>query len=145
MKKDVMVSIKGLQSVGEETDEAVELISYGTHQLVDNRHMIQYEELDEEVQEITKVTVVIEKEYVEIIKQGQSNVQMVFQKNQKTTSCYHTPFGDLMIGMDTTNIQVKEEEDIITVDLEYGLDMNCNYIADCNISIKIVSKDTKEN
>lgn len=143
MKKEVMVSIKGLQSIGEETNEPVELISCGTYQFLENRHMVQYEEVDEEVQEITKVTVVIEPEYVEIIKHGQNNVQMVFQKNQKTTSCYQTPFGELMIGMDTTSIQVTEEEDVIEVELEYGLDMNCNHIADCKINMKIASKDVK--
>lgn len=140
MTKEVIVSLQGLQNMEQEEGEPVELISSGTYIFENGKHLIQYEEVDEEDQEITNVTLLLEKDHVEIIKQGMSNVQMVFDSSRKTTSCYKTPYGDLMVGINTTDISMKELEDIINVELKYALDMNYNHVADCKVMIKIASK-----
>lgn len=141
MTEEVIVGIKGLQNTAEEEAEPIELISYGTYRYEDGKHMVQYEEVDEEDQEITYVTVIANGEHVEILKQGMSNVQMLFEKDQKTTSCYQTPYGELMVGIDTTSIHLEQEPDCICVNLKYALDMNYNHIADCDIEITISSKN----
>lgn len=143
MTKEVIVSIKGLQEVSAENGESVEMVSTGQYSYENNQHIIQYEEIDEEDQEITHATIVIGKDFVEIIKSGQNNVEMMFQEEQKTTSCYQTPFGDLTVGMDTTKVKIKEQEDVITVLLEYGLDMNYSHVADCTITMQIMAKKTE--
>lgn len=143
MTDEVIVSIKGLQMAGGEQNESVELISSGIHRQEKDRRFIQYEEVDEENQEITNVTIIMAPGHIEILKQGQNNVQMVFEENQKTTSCYKTPYGELMMGIDTTGIRVLEEEDALGIVLEYGLDMNYNHIADCKITIKVLAKEAK--
>ena len=77
---------------------------------------------------------------MEIIKQGQNNAQMVFEENIKTTNNYETPYGELIVGIDTTLIEVKETEEEITILLGYGMDMNYNHVADCKVDIKITAK-----
>ena len=141
MTKDVIVSIKGLQSLGSEDNDAVELISVGTYN--EEEKTICYEEVDEENQEITNVKVLFSKEQVEIMKSGANQVHMVFHENQKTTSCYQTPFGELMMGIDTTKIKCMEHEEAMMILLEYGLDINYNHVADCNITIKVMTKEKK--
>ena len=143
MTDEVIVSIKGLQMAGGEQNESVELISSGIHRQEKDRRFIQYEEVDEDNQKITNVTIIMAPGHIEILKQGQNNVQMVFEENQKTTSCYKTPYGELMMGIDTTGIRVLEEEDALGIVLEYGLDMNYNHIADCKITIKVLAKEAK--
>lgn len=143
MTDEVIVSIKGLQMAGGEQNESVELISSGIHKQEKDRRFIQYEEVDEENQEITNVTIIMAPGHIEILKQGQNNVHMVFEENQKTTSCYQTPYGELMMGIDTTGIRVLEEEDALGIVLEYGLDMNYNHIADCKITIKVLAKEAR--
>ena len=143
MTDEVVVSIKGVQIANGEMNESVELISSGTYRIEQDTRIIQYEEVDEENQEITDVTLIMYPSHIEIIKQGQSDVHMVFEEKQKTTSCYKTPFGELIMGIDTTKIHVSEEEDKIMIVLEYGLDMNYNHIADCTITIKVLAKEAK--
>lgn len=144
MTDEVIVSIKGVQVANGEVSESVELISSGIHKMEQNTRIIQYEEVDEENQEITNITLFMFPSHIEILKQGQSNVHMVFEEKQKTTSCYKTPFGELIMGIDTTKISVSEKENKMDIVLEYGLDMNYNHIADCTITIKIVAKEGKE-
>lgn len=140
MTKEVLVSIKGLHAMDDGKGEPVELISHGTYEEQNEFHMVQYEEVDVEDQEITRVTVIFSKEHVEIIKQGMNNAQMVFEENMKTTSSYETPYGELVVGIDTTKIEINESEEEITISLCYGLDMNYNHVADCSVDLKITAK-----
>lgn len=139
MTKNVIVSIKGLQMMGAGEDDTIELISAGTYQEEDNQQIIEYEEVDEENQEITKVMLVIGNGHVEIRKSGVTQVHMIFEEKQKTTSCYHTPYGELMMGLDTTKIKKIKTEDSMAIILQYGLEINYNFVADCNIVIKVIS------
>ena len=143
MTDEVIVSIKGVQIANGEMNESVELISSGTYRIEQDTRVIQYEEVDEENQEITNVTLIMAPSHIDILKHGQSDVHMVFEENQKTTSCYKTPFGELIMGIDTTKINVSEEEEKIVIVLEYGLDMNYNHIADCTITMQILAKEAK--
>ncbi len=45
-----------------------------------------------------------------------------------------------MVGLDTTEFKLVEEENAIGVLLKYGLEMNQNFVSECNITIKIISK-----
>ena len=54
---------------------------------------------------------------------------------------YNTPFGPLLIGIDTRKIQVEETEDRILVDVEYALDVNYEFLTDCHIKIDISPKE----
>ena len=139
MTKDVIVSVKGLQAMVEEENDSVELISAGTYQEVDGQQIVEYEEVDEENQEITKVKLVIGDGHLEIRKSGLTQVHMIFEEQQKTTSNYLTPFGELMLGLDTVEIKKAVTEDAMVIVLQYGLEINYNHVADCNITIKVVS------
>lgn len=141
MTEKVIVSLKGLQRMDGEVGEPIELVSHGTYRYEDGKHLIQYEEVDEEEQKTTKVSVVATPSHVEIVKRGLSNVEMFFHENQKTISCYQTPFGDLTMGIDTTKICVTEHGDRIEIVLNYGLDMNNSHVADCSMEMKIASKN----
>lgn len=139
MTKNVIVSIKGLQMMGAGEDDTIELISAGTYQEENNQQIIEYEEVDEENQEITKVMLVIADGHVEIRKSGVTQVHMIFEEKQKTTSCYNTPYGELMMGLDTTKIKMIKTEDSMAIILQYGLEINYNFVSDCNIVIKVIS------
>lgn len=137
MTEQVIVSLKGLQRMGEENGETIELVSQGTYRYEDGNHRIQYEEIDEEEQKVTNVTVIANESHVEIVKRGLNNVEMVFHENKKTISCYQTPYGDLTLGIDTSGIRVTEYGDRMEIVLDYGLHMNSSHVADCSMEMKI--------
>lgn len=139
MKKDVLVSISGLQYEIDK-DEAVEIISPGTYYQRGSKHYVLYEELLEDTADITKCTLEMSDHKIDIIKRGANNVHMVFEQGKKNTTLYGTPYGDLLVGVYTTMIQVTEEEERITADVEYSLDINYAHVSDCQIQIKIMSK-----
>lgn len=142
MKKDVLVSISGLQYEIDK-DEAVEVISVGEYYFRNGKHYIIYEEILEDMDGVSKCTIKVSEKQIDIIKKGANNVHMIFEEGKKNTTYYNTPYGDLQVGIYTTLIRVSEEEDKIVADIEYGLDINYAHVSDCQIKIKITSKKQK--
>lgn len=139
MKKDVLVSISGLQFEIDK-EEAVEIISAGEYYNRNGKHYILYDEILEEVEGITNCTLKISDKQVSIQKKGANNVHMIFEVNRKNLTYYSTPFGDLQIGINTTSIKVIEEENQILVNIQYELDINYSHVSDCEIQVKITSR-----
>ena len=78
---------------------------------------------------------------VELTRNGLVNVHMVFQENKKNLTSYNTPYGPVLIGIDTKKIEIDEDEDKICVDVDYALDVNYAFLADCHIKITVCSKE----
>lgn len=91
---------------------------------------------------MTKNTIKIHQSGLDIIKRGSSSVHMTFEKDKKNMSCYATPIGELMIGINTKDIQIHEEEDSLKVRVAYSLDINYQHVSECNIVLDIHSKST---
>lgn len=142
MTKDVLVTISGLQimSVAEDS-EPVEVITAGDYYKKNNKHYVIYDEVTEGFDGTTKNIIKLQEDCVDITKRGITNVHMVFEKNKKNITCYQTPFGNLMLGIDAKNISIKEDEHDISVNVEYALELNYEHIADCTVKMAIQSKE----
>ena len=92
----------------------------------------------------TKNIIKLQEDCVDITKKGITNVHMVFEKNKKNVTCYETPFGSLMLGINAKDIKITEEENDISVDVRYALELNYEHLADCTIKMEIQSKENGE-
>ena len=142
MTKDVLVTISGLQIMNmAEESEPVEVITAGDYYKKNNKHYVIYDEVTEGFDGTTKNIIKLQEDCIDITKRGITNVHMVFEKNKKNITCYQTPFGNLMLGIDAKNINIKEDEHYISVKVEYALELNYEHIADCTIKMAIQSKE----
>ena len=138
MTKDVLVSISGMHEeivavtpeVEDDENEAIEVVTPATYYLKNGKHYIVYEEVVEGTSGVIKNRIKINgDECVEIVKSGLSN-------------SHKTPYGQMLIGVNTRHLQVDFEEDKIAVQIDYELDVNHEPMADCKIRMNIVSKDS---
>lgn len=143
MTKDVLVTISGLQFMDEDSD-SVELITSGSYYKRNGKHYVLYDEVQEGFEGVTKNTVKIAPDMMDITKKGVTNVHMMFEKNKKNVSYYYTPFGSLLVGIDAKNVDVTESEDNIDIKVKYNLEMNYEHLAECEITMNIRSKNTKD-
>lgn len=134
------MKISGLQFATEQEAEPVEVITAGDYYMRNGKHYIVYEEVAEGFDGKTRNIIKLDEKYLDITKKGVSNVHMVFEKNRKNVSYYHTPFGSILIGIDARDVQVKETEDRIDVEVKYALEVNYEFLADCNIKMNIISR-----
>ena len=139
MTKEVLIAISGLQ-FELDTEEAVEVISRGQYYKKNGKHYITYEEMDEgSPGQLTKSTIKISSDQVDMIRNGQSRVHMVFARGQNNLAYYNTPIGQMLMGIHTREIELYEEEKEILVKLFYSLELNYSHISDCEVAIRISS------
>lgn len=139
MTKDVLIAIAGLQFEVEDNG-SIEMITSGEYYNKGNKHYILYEEVLEEDRSTTKNTIKISDQQIDILRKGPVNVHMTFEENKKNMTYYDTPFGQLLIGLDTYKIHKKVDEEQIQVIINYGLEINYSHVSNCEIKIDIKSK-----
>lgn len=147
MTKDVLVSISGLQTEfpGEETEEnlPLEVVTPGSYFLKNGKHYVLYDEVVEGVPGVIKNKIKISGNHsMEIIKTGITNAHMVFEKNKKNLTYYQTPYGQMMIGVNTNKMDVRVQEEKIDVQVDYELDINYEPFADCTIKMNIIPRNS---
>ena len=153
MTKDVLVSISGKHIdimndplEGYETgDDAIEVVTPADYYCRNGKHYIIYDEVFEGMTGTVKNKIKITGEdSVEIMKSGLSSSHMVFEKNKKNLTYYRTPYGQMLVGINTRKMEISVEEDKIDVLVDYELDVNHEPLADCKIKMSIMPKEQVE-
>lgn len=146
MQQDVLLTISGIHTITmadniNEDDEPIEVITPASYYLKNGKHYIIYDEVVDGFSEGIKNKIKITgNSFIEIMKSGLTNSHMVFEKGKTNLSFYETPFGKMHIGVHTSDINIKEDEDMISARIEYGLNMNDEAVADCRIEMSIRPK-----
>ncbi|WP_418926590.1 DUF1934 domain-containing protein [Enterocloster sp.] len=138
MTKDVLITIRGVHTLDHE-DNDVEMIVRGDYYQKNGKHYILYEEILEGAEERVKNVIKISPSSMDIIKKGVTNSCMLFEKNKKNLSCYSTPVGNLVIGIQANHFYVEEQENSIKVNVDYSLDINYEHMSDCRICVDVQS------
>lgn len=140
MTKEVLLSIHGVQFENDPT-EAIEVITVGEYYTKEDKHYILYEEVVEESSEIVKCTIKIKRDRIEIIKKGFADVHMIFEERKNNVTYYDTPYGAILVGICANKIKIEEQEDSLDIKIQYSLEMNNQHISNCEISMKVTSKE----
>lgn len=138
MTKDVLITIRGVHTLDHE-DNDVEMIVRGDYYQKNGKYYILYEEILEGAEERVKNVIKISPSSMDIIKKGVTNSRMLFEKNKKNLSCYSTPVGNLVIGIQANHFYVEEQENSIKVNVDYSLDINYEHMSDCRICVDVQS------
>lgn len=143
MTKDVLVAISGLQFAADEETGNIETIHAGEYYCRNGHHYVIYDETEEESGQNTRNILKFGEQGLELTKRGFVNVHMLFEENQRSLTNYATPFGDILIGIDTRRVTFREREDRLSMEVEYTLEANYEFLADCRISMEVSSRDTE--
>lgn len=143
MTRDVLITISGIQMAEDDANE-VEMITAGDYFQKNGSHYILYDEVLEGQNDVIRNTIKIRPQGLDIIKRGSASVHMTFEKDKKNLTCYATPFGEMMIGINTNDIMIAEDEDSLNVRVSYSLDINYQHVSECNIVLAVQSKATAD-
>ena len=143
MTKDVLIAIRGMQFEGAEDPESIEVIQKGQYYQRNGSHYLVYEEPVEGTNEVIHNLIKFKENEVQVTKKGAINTMLSFKENEKNMTNYATPFGNLIMGIHTHQIDLDMQEDKMLVHVDYALDVNYEFLADCKITITATS--LKEN
>ena len=139
MTKEVLITISGIHVMDDAEDADVEMMIRGDYYYKNGKHYILYDEVVEGLEGTIRNVIKVSPSGMDIIKKGAANTHMQFEKNKKNLSCYVTPMGDMMVGIQASQIRIDEQPDSLTVAMEYSLDINYQHLSDCSIRLDVQS------
>jgi uncharacterized beta-barrel protein YwiB (DUF1934 family) len=141
MTKEVLLSLRGLQYDLSQNNQEIETITAAEYYHKGGNHYIVFDEMTLDSPDPIKNRIKFRDDYMEVVKNGAINVNMVFEEKKKNITNYRTPFGEIVVGVDTGKVKITEEEQRIQIEVDYRLDVNYMHMADCQISLDIRNRD----
>jgi len=122
--KKVMISIKGLPVFAADEEDAFELMTDGEYLQKDGISTFSYTESMLTGQDGLLTTFDVEQDRV-VLKRGDGlSGDMIFSENQKHHFLYDTPFGSVMLGIDTHSITKNMSDDGGNLEIRYDIEVD---------------------
>ena len=124
MKKDVYISIKGSQAY-EDDQNKMEVTTAGKFYDKDGKYYVSYVEGELTGMEKCNTTIKVSLDgIVTMMRHGQTNTHMIFEKGKCHIGHYETPYGDFTISVTANKIDVSLDENGGNIDIDYIMDIN---------------------
>ncbi|MCI5801997.1 MAG: DUF1934 domain-containing protein [Oscillospiraceae bacterium] len=138
MKKDVLITIKGIQYQDDEPD-TVELTTVGRFYKKDNSYYICYDESEATGFEGSKTTLKVEGEgKVTMLRRGGKNSsQLIIEKGARHQCLYDTEYGSLTLGVSGDRIISRLGDDGGDLNFRYTLDINASMATENEVIISV--------
>ena len=123
MKKDVIISIRGLQESQGEAADPITLVTSGRYYRKNGLYYISYDETELTGLAGTHTTVKVGTDTVKVIRTGLYASELQFELGKRHMSLYHTEFGDLSIVVSTNHILNTLTDDGGDLDVTYTVEV----------------------
>ena len=120
-KLPVLLSIRGEQYFDGIDPDETELMTEGTMALTEDGMVLSYEESELTGMEGTTTTFEIKGPRVTLTRSGAVNSQMVFEEGRQHTSLYETPFGELSVDIQTSELKHNLTERGGLMEIKYSI------------------------
>lgn len=139
MEKPVIISIKGAQNlVGSQEEDTMELVTQGVlRDSGEEGFSLTYPESELTGLEGTITTFRIGKDRIVLQREGTLNSEMIFQEGERHVSLYETPYGGLMLGVNTRRAQSDIDGTGGNLVIRYALDVDNEKIGENSFEIRV--------
>ena len=120
-KLPVLLSIRGEQNFDDIDPDATELMTEGTMEVTEDGIVLSYEESELTGMEGTTTTFEVKGPRVTLTRSGAVNSQMVFEEGRQHTSLYETPFGELSVDIQTSELKHNLSERGGLMEIKYSI------------------------
>ena len=128
MMKDVWISISNRQSGGQEEEDTLVFNTAGHYFFDDGVGVLSYQESELTGLEGTRTSVMVMPNQVVIDRDGMLTGRMVFREGTRDSFPYNTPYGQMLLGIDTRRIRHNFNENGGDVEIDYVTDLANYYV-----------------
>ena len=134
---NVTISLVSTQSDGNSSDQT-ELITRGRLEKKADRFVISYDETEATGFEgtVTELSVYGNNKII-LNRTGKYNSNLIVEQGKKHHCHYGTPYGEIMVGVNSKEIISNLTEKGGNVSFKYVIDVNSSYLGDFDISIDV--------
>ena len=138
MKKDVLISIKGVSSVENEDADVVEFFTTGEYYKEDGSYYISYQESEVTGFEGSRTVLKVEDEnMVTMERSGAAEAQLIIQRGVRHQCRYDAGYGEMTIGVSGGRIRSTLTETGGDLDFAYSLDINTMLAVENEMYIRV--------
>ena len=124
MEKEVVISVKGIQTYEGTAPDAVELDTKGRMAQEGESYTLSYQESELTGLEGTLTTIQVDGDQVTLMRVGEFNSQMVFQEGRRHLSMYNTPYGAMAIGVHTLHLLADLDGQGGRIEVDYTIEVD---------------------
>ena len=137
MKKDVMITIKGIQRSDGEND-VVELFTMGRFYRKNGSYYISYDESEATGFEGAKTTLKVEQnDRVTMFRSGSMRSQLIIERGVRHQCNYDTGYGSITIGVLGDKIESSLTDEGGDIAFQYSLDVNTSLASENEVYINV--------
>lgn len=136
MNKDVIISVKGNQHY-ENDNDCIELITHGKYYKNGDEFIVTYNETEMTGMEGTTTKLTVKNDVVTLMRFGENNSQLVFQKGQKHLGYYETPYGAFTVGIKSSSLKIDLDENGGEIKALYSLEIDNQRAGENDFCLKI--------
>lgn len=142
MIKDVWISISNHQNDGQQEEDTMLFDTAGSYYFNDGIGVLSYQESELTGLEGTRTSVMVMPNQVVVDRDGMLTGRMVFREGTKDSFPYNTPYGQMMLGIDTRKIRHNFNENGGDVEIDYITDLAHTFVSrnKFRISVKEMEK-----
>lgn len=139
MSKKVKITVTGINDTQspDMPADTIKTSADGTYALMGDKHVISYEEVDEETGQALKTIVKFDENSAEVNRKGSIESKLVFIKGEKYETVYATPYGSFQMGTATHRFEKEENEKKINLHIDYDMEINNAFVSTNSIIIEI--------
>lgn len=135
--KNVYVEIRGSVTADGETD-SMNYSTEGRLRKKNGKYYIHYTEGELLGRSKCNTTIKVNPEgIVTMLRSGEANTQMIFEKDRCHMSCYETDFGNLTVSVTAGKVNIDLDDNGGTVDIDYNLTINNVARSRNHVSVKV--------
>ncbi len=124
MKKDVIISIQGLQHYEGADEDTIELLTEGKLEEADGALRLSYEESELTGMAGTTTLFHVEPEKITLLRMGATSSEMVFEQGKRHMSLYSTPYGSMEIGVMARKLSSTLSPTGGRIEVDYDIEIN---------------------
>ncbi len=142
MMKDVWISISNRQNDGQQEEDTMLFDTAGSYYFNDGVGVLSYQESELTGLEGTRTSVMVMPNQVVVDRDGMLTGRMIFREGTKDSYPYNTPYGQMMLGIDTRKIRHNFNENGGDVEIDYITDLAHTFVSrnKFRISVKEMEK-----
>ncbi len=124
MEKSVLISIRGIQEYPDADPDPVDLITAGQLTSSSSGYTLTYRESGVTGISSTTTTIQIRDHQVAMSRRGEVNTEMIFEAGRRHLSILGTPTGDLPIGVRTSRLTTRFDDQGGDIELDYDVEVD---------------------
>ena len=142
MKKDVYISIRGIQAIDGDRD-VTELFTQGRFYRRNNSYYITYDESEATGYEGSKTTLKVEgNRKVTLTRSGAVRSHLIVEAGERNIGHYGTAGGELIIGVNTRLIRSSLTDAGGDLRFSYSLDVNSSLVSENEVYVNVKECET---